>query len=100
MDALVGRGARFFARAKHDGNVRAVDVGVEQADFVAKFRECQREVDGDCGFADAAFAAGDRDQIFYAGDWLARRELLGLRCWRHFCCDLSGFAMRMRSSLE
>ncbi len=84
MNALVGRGPRFFLRAEHDGDVRAVDVSVEQADLVAEFRESERKIDGDCGFADAAFAAGDGDEIFYAGDWLARGELLGLGCWRHF----------------
>src|SRR3984957_13075314 len=83
MDALVGRGARFFAGAEHDGDVGAVDVGVEQADFVAEFGEGEREINGDCGFADASFAAGDGDEIFYAGDGLARGELLGLRYWRH-----------------
>ena len=70
----VARGSSL--RAEHDGHVGAVDVGVEQADFVAEFREREREIDGDGGFADAAFAAGDRDEIFYAGDRLASGS-----CW-------------------
>src|ERR1700756_366590 len=52
--------------------------------LVAELGEGQREVDRDGGFADAAFAAGDGDEIFYARDRLAFGHLLGLRCaWWH-----------------
>src|SRR6202521_2956114 len=78
---LVGRGLRFLRGAQHDGHVGAVNIGVHQADFVAKVREGQREIDGDGRLADAAFSAGDGNEISYAGNRLAFGHLLG--CWRH-----------------
>ena len=76
-DALIGGGLRLLESAEHDGDVGAVDVGVHEADFVAQLDEGESEVDGDGGFADAAFAAGDGDEILYAGDWMA----FGLLHW-------------------
>jgi hypothetical protein len=63
---------------------------------VALLGESDRKIYRDGGFADAAFAAGDGDEIFYAGNRLAWRELLGLRCWRHFA--LRPFRLRAMTS--
>ena len=54
--------------AEHDGDVGAVDVGVEEADGGAHALEGDGEIDSDGGLADAAFAAGDSDEILDAGD--------------------------------
>jgi len=69
--------------AEHDGNVWTVNVSVDQANFVAELDEGEREIYGDGGFADAAFAAGDGDEIFYAGDWLAFGHWLWCWTWWH-----------------
>src|SRR6266581_990451 len=42
---------------------------------MAELRQCQREIYRDRGFAYAAFAAGDGDEIPYAGNRLAFRLL-------------------------
>jgi len=39
--------------------------------------EREGEIDGDGGFAYAAFAGGDGDKILYPGDGLALGHLLG-----------------------
>ena len=83
-DASFADGLRLLLGAQHDGHVGAVDVGIEQADFVAQLRERQGQVHGYRGFAYAAFAAGDRDQIFHAGDRLTLRHWLGCWSWRHW----------------
>ena len=61
---------RGLARAEHQGNVGAVDVGVEQPDFVAHARERDGEIDGQRGLADAAFAGPDGDDAVDAGQGL------------------------------
>jgi len=43
---------------------------------MAELRQGQCEIHGDSGFADAAFAAGNGDEILHAGDRLAFRH-----CW-------------------
>ncbi len=60
-DAFIGGGLRLLQSAEHDGDVRAVNVSVHEADFVAEFDEGESEVDCDRGFTDAAFAAGYGD---------------------------------------
>ena len=63
--------------AEHDGHVGAVDVGIDEADVVAELCERDGEIDGEGGFADAAFAGADGDDVLDAGE--------GLRaggCWR------------------
>jgi len=52
---------RLLQSSEHDGDIGAVDVGVQQSDLVAEFYQGQGEIDGDRGFANATFAAGDRD---------------------------------------
>src|SRR5256885_483741 len=80
-DALILRGFRLLCRAQHDRYVGPVNVRVEQADSVAELRQGQCQVYGDGGLADAAFAAGNGDEILHAGDRLTFR--CWLRCWRH-----------------
>ena len=57
----------FFVDAHHERDAGAVDVAVEQADAGAKLFEGAGEIDRDGGFADAAFAAGDGDDVADAG---------------------------------
>ena len=83
-DVLVGCRGRFLLRAEHDGDVGPVDVSIEQTNFVAEFREREREIHGDGRFSDTAFAAGHGDKIFHAGNRMALWHLL--RCWGHECC--------------
>src|SRR4029077_2948517 len=88
-DALVHGGKRLLRGAEHDGDIGAVDVGVEETDLMAEFYEREGEVDRDGGFADAAFAAGDGDQIFYARDGLAFGHWLRCGTWRHLASYLT-----------
>jgi hypothetical protein len=55
---------------------------------VAEFYEGESEIDGDGGFADAAFAAGDGYEILYAGDGMAFGLWHG--CWGHGLSFLRG----------
>jgi hypothetical protein len=58
---------------------------------VAELRQSESEIHGDRGLADAAFAAGHRDEIFYARDRLAFGHLLWCWNWWHFVfLDVSG----------
>ena len=56
--------------AHHHRLARAVNVGVQQADFGALGRQRQREVDGRSAFANTALARGDGDDVFHAGQQL------------------------------
>jgi hypothetical protein len=63
----------------HNRDARPVDIRVHQADARALLVQGQREVGRNRRFADAAFAAGDRDDVLDA------RQGQFLRCsrWRH-----------------
>ena len=63
-----------LANAEHDRDVRAVHVGVEQADPRAGETQRDGDVDGDRGLADPALAGADRDRVANAGDLLASRQ--------------------------
>ena len=52
-----------FLDPQHLGDVGAVHVEVEKADFLAMVRECIGKVDRDGRFADAALAAQDHDDV-------------------------------------
>jgi len=56
---------------------------------MAEIRQRQREIHGDRGLADAALAAGHRDEIFYAGDWLAFRICCGAGAFSFLFSDAS-----------
>src|SRR5262249_8434812 len=82
-DLLAHGGERLFSGAEHDGDVWAVDVGIQQADLMAEFREGERESHGDGRLPDAAFAGGDGNEILDAGNGLRRGLLLWRWAWRH-----------------
>src|SRR6266404_681766 len=82
-NVLIARGLRLLRRAQHNWHVRPVHVGVEQTNLVAELRQSQCEIHGDGGLADAAFAAGYGDEIFYARDRLAFGHLLWCWNWWH-----------------
>ncbi len=77
LDALAD-GVRLGADAHHERHVGTVDIGVEQAHFVAQARQRDGQIHRNGGFSDAAFARSDGDQILDAGDRNFR--LFGLRC--------------------
>src|SRR5258708_17919227 len=95
--------------SEHPGHGVAVDVGVQQAHFLARGGEGGREVDGDRRLADAALAASDRvnlGQRGVAGEWdlafwLAAaqlaREFLALLLAHHVELDLDGAHPRQLS---
>jgi hypothetical protein len=47
---------------------RTINVGIENAGLQPQRSEAEREVAGGGGFADAALARGDRDDVFDAGN--------------------------------
>ena len=57
-----------LAGAHHEGDGGAVEVAVAEADAGTGLGEGDGEVGGDGAFADAAFAGGDGDDFFDAGD--------------------------------
>ena len=67
LDAVAVRHRRAVD-AHHQRHVGAVDVGVHQADGMAEFGQRDGEVHRNGGFADAAFAGTDGDEILDAGD--------------------------------
>ena len=70
-----------IAGAQHQRNVGAVDVGVEQADFVAHARQRDGQIYRERGFADAAFTGANGDDAVDAGKRLRRcRRLAGCVC--------------------
>jgi hypothetical protein len=74
-DALVRRRGRARVGTEHDRDARAVDVGVHEADAVARRRERHREVRGDRRLPHAALSARHRDDVPHAG----QRGALGRR---------------------
>ncbi len=79
LHEVVGDDGGLAGGAEHGGDVGAVDVGVDEADAVAELGERDGEIDGDGGFADAAFAGADGDDVLDAG-----KALRALGC----CCVL------------
>ncbi len=71
---------RLGVEAQHARRGRPIDIGVEQAHAQSKSRESAGEVHRDGGLADAALAAGDRDDAAHVGELLRRRH--GRRDWR------------------
>ena len=61
--SLLPFGGGQLLHAQHGRDVRAVDIGVQQADARAALRQGHGNVDGDGGFADAALARADGDGI-------------------------------------
>ncbi len=76
LHQVLANDAWLACRAEHGGNVRSVDVGVDEADAVAELGERNGEVDGNGGLADAALAGADGYDVLDAG-----KSLRALRCW-------------------
>ena len=82
FDAVIFRRNKFFvgaeagplADAHHQGNAGAVNVAVQKADFEAKPGQSAGKVGGESGFADAAFAAGNGDDLPNFGNLIGRRR--------------------------
>lgn len=68
-----------FGDADHFADGGAENVSIDQANLKAFFLQGDGEIDGDGGFAHAAFAAGDGDGvfdlIFYLGSWRGTHEV-------------------------
>ena len=62
-DPVVPRRHRPVARAEHEGNARAIDIAVTEADPGAAFFQGDREIRRHCRFADAALTARDGDDV-------------------------------------
>ena len=65
-DAVVLAHDWLLGRAHHEGNIGSVDVGVDEAHALAEPAERNGQVDGDGGFAHAALAGTDGDNLGYA----------------------------------
>ena len=65
---------RAFVDTHHERDARAVDIAIQQADADTEIGERTGEVHGAGGFADAAFAAGDRDDALDAGNFVLIRK--------------------------
>src|SRR6185436_9515302 len=78
MDAVIRRRNEFFIRvngglfvnAHHERDAWAVDVTIEQADAGAEMPQTARDVHGCGALADAAFAAGDGNDVLDAGNFV------------------------------
>src|SRR5207244_10751715 len=78
-DPIICQDLRLGAGSQHEWHVWAVDVSIEQANFMAELRQCDRQVHCQRGFAHATFAGADGDNRFHSGQRLRRRRLLAGR---------------------
>ena len=53
----------LFVGAKHERDVRTVNVAVEQSNFIAHFAERDRQIDRQRGLADSALAGTNGDDV-------------------------------------
>ena len=72
-DAVVADGG-LALEAEQLGDRGAVEIGIEDAGPQPFGGKAERQVDGDGGFADAALAGADGNDMADAGDGLARRR--------------------------
>ena len=68
-DRLPSAGSHAPPYPEHERYVRAVDVGVEQANAIAELGQAEREIDGNRRLADSTFAAGDGEEPVCARGW-------------------------------
>ena len=79
FNAVLANHARLVAHAQHQRDIGAVDVGVEQPDFVPHLDQRDGEVDRERGLADTALARTDGDDGVHARQrlrTLLRRAML------------------------
>src|SRR5437899_10782176 len=73
---VISQDLRLSAGSQHEWYVWAVDVSIEQANFMAELRQCDGEVNCKRSFAHAALSGAYRDNCFHSGQRLRRRRLL------------------------
>src|SRR6266850_3583571 len=76
LDAIVPQYFRLLAQSQHQRNVRSVDVGIEETDFVPHPREDDRQINSQSGLADSPLAGADGDDGVNAREWLRTGRLL------------------------
>jgi hypothetical protein len=74
LDLVVRKDGRLAGTAHHEGDIGSINVGVDEADAVAELGESDGEINGKCGFADAAFAGSDSNDGFDAREGGGRRR--------------------------
>ncbi len=77
LDLVVGPNGGLARGAEHQRHIGAVDVGVNEADAIAQFRQSDGEIDRQRGLADAAFAGSDGDDGLDSGESGGRRRCGG-----------------------
>src|SRR5580692_9134736 len=84
FDAIVSEYLGLLVDPEHEGNVWAINVGVEQTDLVSELRHGKRQIHRERGLSDSTLAGTDCNNRFHAGKRLrALRRLSGTR--RHRC---------------
>ncbi len=63
LQLVVDQGLRLAFQAEQARHRGAVNIGVQNADGLAELLQAERQIDGSGGFADAALARGDRDDL-------------------------------------
>ena len=82
-NAIVATDLRLPAKAKHEGNVGAVYVSVQQSDSVSELCQDNCQIDGKRRLSHAALTRADSDDGIHAGQglrplwWLSRTWLHG-----------------------
>jgi hypothetical protein len=100
FDAILTNHPWLSAHAEHEWNVGTVDIGVEQADFVAHFCERDRQVHRQSGLADAALARPNSDDGVDTRKRLWAR-LSGSVWMRHVCAqEITLQAMKIKAELR
>jgi hypothetical protein len=74
LDLVVGQDFGLAIGTEHERDVGTVDIGVNEADTLAELGEGDGEVDGNGGFADAALAGADGDDVADAGERCGSRR--------------------------
>ena len=83
IDALFGGGLGLLQRAEHDGDVGAVDVGVDEADFVAEvYARASARLTATVVLPTPPLPLATATRFFTPG--MGWRSGIGWVVWRHF----------------
>src|SRR4051812_42839456 len=101
LDAVIADDAWRLASVEHQRDIRAIDVGIEHANFVAHTLESQSKIHGDGRLAHTAFARTDGNDAVNPGKGLRRgRHCAGMLMMSAHCFDYRGLCVERPWRIE